>query len=116
MKLAFWAALIFAGSGWRLRSDAFSAACTAAIWAWMALVTEAFSVSTLRLMAVSSARCGSSGAPELFSFTPGVLGSEAIKWNFTKFLVGKDGRVLKRYASMDTPAKLAKDIEAALAA
>ena len=47
---------------------------------------------------------------------PGVLGSEAIKWNFTKFLVGKDGRVLKRYASMDAPAKLADDIEAALAA
>jgi glutathione peroxidase len=47
---------------------------------------------------------------------PGLLGSEAIKWNFTKFLVGKDGRVLKRYASMDTPAKLAGDIEAALAA
>jgi len=47
---------------------------------------------------------------------PGVLGSEAIKWNFTKFLVGKDGRVLKRYASMDAPAKLESDIEAALAA
>ena len=47
---------------------------------------------------------------------PGVLGSEAIKWNFTKFLVGKDGRVLKRYASMDAPAKLADDIEAALSA
>jgi glutathione peroxidase len=47
---------------------------------------------------------------------PGLLGSEAIKWNFTKFLVGKDGRVLKRYASMDTPAKLVSDIEAALAA
>jgi len=47
---------------------------------------------------------------------PGLLGSEAIKWNFTKFLVGKDGRVLKRYASMDAPAKLAADIEAALAA
>jgi glutathione peroxidase len=47
---------------------------------------------------------------------PGLLGSEAIKWNFTKFLVGKDGRVRKRYASMDAPAKLAKDIEAALAA
>ena len=47
---------------------------------------------------------------------PGVLGSEAIKWNFTKFLVGKDGRVLKRYASMDAPAKLTSDIEAALAA
>jgi glutathione peroxidase len=47
---------------------------------------------------------------------PGLLGSEAIKWNFTKFLVGKDGRVLKRYASMDAPKSLAKDIEAALAA
>ena len=47
---------------------------------------------------------------------PGVLGREAIKWNFTKFLVGKDGRVLKRYASMDAPAKLTSDIEAALAA
>jgi len=47
---------------------------------------------------------------------PGVLGSEGIKWNFTKFLVGKDGRVLKRYASVDAPQKLSKDIEAALAA
>jgi glutathione peroxidase len=46
---------------------------------------------------------------------PGLLGSKAIKWNFTKFLVGKDGRVLKRYAPQDAPAKLAKDIEAALA-
>ena len=46
---------------------------------------------------------------------PGFLGSEAIKWNFTKFLVGKDGRVLKRYAPQDEPEKLAKDIEAALA-
>ena len=46
---------------------------------------------------------------------PGLLGSEGIKWNFTKFLVGRDGRVLKRYAPQDTPAKLAKDIEAALA-
>jgi glutathione peroxidase len=52
----------------------------------------------------------------LKSEAPGLLGSEAIKWNFTKFLVGKDGRVLKRYASMDAPAKLAGDIEAALAA
>ena len=47
---------------------------------------------------------------------PGLLGSEAIKWNFTKFIVSKDGRVLKRYASMDAPAKMAGDIEAALAA
>jgi glutathione peroxidase len=46
---------------------------------------------------------------------PGLLGSKAIKWNFTKFLVGRDGQVLKRYAPMDKPEKLASDIEAALA-
>ena len=46
---------------------------------------------------------------------PGLLGSKAIKWNFTKFLVGKDGTVLKRYAPTDTPASLAHDIENALA-
>ena len=45
---------------------------------------------------------------------PGLLGSKSIKWNFTKFLVGKDGQVLKRYAPTDTPESLAKDIEAAL--
>ena len=47
---------------------------------------------------------------------PGLLGSKSIKWNFTKFLVGKDGSVRKRYAPTDTPASLAEDIEAALAA
>ena len=47
---------------------------------------------------------------------PGLLGSKAIKWNFTKFLVGRDGQVIRRYAPMDTPAKLSADIEAALAA
>jgi glutathione peroxidase len=47
---------------------------------------------------------------------PGALGTKAIKWNFTKFLIGKDGRVIKRYAPTDTPAALTKDIEAALAA
>ena len=46
---------------------------------------------------------------------PGLLGTKAIKWNFTKFLVGRDGQVLKRYAPQDAPAKLAADIEAALA-
>jgi glutathione peroxidase len=45
---------------------------------------------------------------------PGVLGSESIKWNFTKFLVGKDGKVIKRYAPNTEPAELAGDIEAAL--
>ncbi len=47
---------------------------------------------------------------------PGLLGTEGIKWNFTKFLVGRDGQVLKRYAPQDAPEKLAADIEAALAA
>jgi len=47
---------------------------------------------------------------------PGLLGSQAIKWNFTKFLVGKDGRVIRRYAPQDAPSKLTGDIEAALAA
>ncbi|WP_439518224.1 glutathione peroxidase [Hydrogenophaga sp.] len=47
---------------------------------------------------------------------PGLLGSKAIKWNFTKFLVGKDGRVVKRYAPQDAPEKLGSDVEAALAA
>ncbi len=46
---------------------------------------------------------------------PGILGSQAIKWNFTKFLIGKQGQVLKRYAPLDKPAGLARDIEAALA-
>ena len=46
---------------------------------------------------------------------PGLLGSKAVKWNFTKFLVGKGGRVIKRYAPQDAPEKLAKDIEKALA-
>jgi glutathione peroxidase len=45
---------------------------------------------------------------------PGLLGSKAIKWNFTKFLVGRDGGVLKRYAPMDKPENLKADIEAAL--
>lgn len=44
----------------------------------------------------------------------GVLGTEKIKWNFTKFLVGRDGRVLKRFAPATKPEKLAKSIEQAL--
>lgn len=60
-----------------------------------------------------------SGATPLYKWltkeAPGLLGSTAIKWNFTKFLVGKDGRVLKRYAPLDTPASTERDIEAALA-
>ena len=44
----------------------------------------------------------------------GLLGSEAIKWNFTKFLVDRDGAVLRRYAPTDTPAGIAKELEAML--
>ncbi|MEQ6436587.1 glutathione peroxidase [Comamonas sp. w2-DMI] len=52
----------------------------------------------------------------LTSEAPGVLGTRSIKWNFTKFLVGRDGQVIRRYAPQDRPEKLAADIEAALAA
>ena len=44
----------------------------------------------------------------------GLLGSEAIKWNFTKFLVDKDGNVVKRYAPTDTPEAIGKDLAKAL--
>ena len=47
---------------------------------------------------------------------PGILGTKAIKWNFTKFLIGRDGHVIKRYAPTDKPEALGSDIEAALAA
>jgi len=47
---------------------------------------------------------------------PGILGTKGIKWNFTKFLVGKDGQVIKRYAPNDAPESITKDIEAALVA
>lgn len=42
---------------------------------------------------------------------PGVLGSRGIKWNFTKFLVDRAGQVVKRYAPVDTPESLSRDIE-----
>jgi len=45
---------------------------------------------------------------------PGVLGTQAIKWNFTKFLVDRQGQVIKRYASTDKPEEIAGDIEALL--
>ena len=44
----------------------------------------------------------------------GLLGSEAVKWNFTKFLIDRHGAVLKRYAPTDTPAKIEKDLGAVL--
>jgi glutathione peroxidase len=51
----------------------------------------------------------------LVEAAPGILGTKAIKWNFTKFLVGRDGRVRKRYAPTDKPESLVRDIEDALA-
>ena len=69
---------------------------------------------------MSKIKVNGDGAHPLYQWltaeAPGLLGSKAIKWNFTKFLVGRDGRVIKRYAPQDTPEKIAKDIEAALAA
>ena len=47
---------------------------------------------------------------------PGLLGSQSIKWNFTKFLIGRDGEVRRRYAPTEAPAALAGDVEAALSA
>ncbi|HEX5693749.1 MAG TPA: glutathione peroxidase [Arenimonas sp.] len=44
----------------------------------------------------------------------GLLGLEGIKWNFTKFLVGRDGQVLKRYAPTEKPEAMRKDVESAL--
>jgi glutathione peroxidase len=45
---------------------------------------------------------------------PGLLGSEGIKWNFTKFLIGRDGKLIKRYAPLTKPEELKSDIEALL--
>lgn len=60
-----------------------------------------------------------SNAHPLFKYLtaekPGLLGLKDIKWNFTKFLVDKQGNVVKRYAPTDTPEAIAKDIEALLA-
>jgi glutathione peroxidase len=58
------------------------------------------------------------GAHPLYQYLkkakPGLLGSEAIKWNFTKFLVGRDGAVRTRYAPNDTPETIGQDIAALL--
>jgi glutathione peroxidase len=51
----------------------------------------------------------------LKSEAPGLMGTEAIKWNFTKFLVNKDGTVYKRYAPQTEPKELMRDIEKLLA-
>ncbi|WP_059170884.1 glutathione peroxidase [Bacillus sp. FJAT-27445] len=54
-------------------------------------------------------------AHQLFSYlakeAPGIMGSKSIKWNFTKFLIGRDGKPVKRFAPNDKPVDLVKDIE-----
>ncbi|MDE2004783.1 MAG: glutathione peroxidase, partial [Betaproteobacteria bacterium] len=50
----------------------------------------------------------------LKSAKPGLLGTEAIKWNFTKFLVDRGGKVIARYAPNDTPESLEADVANAL--
>lgn len=60
---------------------------------------------------------GSNASPVfdfLKSAAPGILGTEMIKWNFTKFLVGKEGQVLERYSPQTKPEDIAADIEKAL--
>ncbi len=58
------------------------------------------------------------GATPLYQWlkteAPGILGSKGVKWNFTKFLIGRDGKVVRRYAPTDKPASIAKDIAALL--
>ena len=56
---------------------------------------------------------GSSASPlfkHLKNEAKGVMGSEAIKWNFTKFLIDNNGRVIKRYSPQTTPDKIDKDL------
>lgn len=51
---------------------------------------------------------------QLKKAAPGLLGTQAIKWNFTKFLVGRDGEILARYSPQTLPADIAADVEKAL--
>ena len=58
------------------------------------------------------------GAAPVYKFLksakPGLLGTEAIKWNFTKFLVDRSGKVLERFAPNDTPESIERDVAKAL--
>jgi glutathione peroxidase len=55
------------------------------------------------------------GASPLYDWmkreAPGLMGSKSVKWNFTKFLIDRDGRVVRRYAPTDAPASIQRDIE-----
>ena len=54
------------------------------------------------------------GASPLYDWmkaeAPGLMGSKSVKWNFTKFLIGRDGKVVRRYGPADAPAAIEKDI------
>ena len=58
------------------------------------------------------------GASPLYDWmkqaAPGVMGTKSVKWNFTKFLIGRDGKVVRRYAPTDKPEALEQDIAALL--
>ncbi len=64
---------------------------------------------------MSKVEVNGSGASPLYDWmkgeAPGLMGTRSIKWNFTKFLIDRDGKVVRRYAPNDTPASLEKDIE-----
>ncbi len=55
------------------------------------------------------------GASPLYDWlkreAPGLMGSKSVKWNFTKFLIDREGKVVRRYAPTDAPASIARDIE-----
>jgi len=69
---------------------------------------------------MSKIQVNGTGADPIFEYlkkqAPGILGSESIKWNFTKFLVDQKGNVVSRYASTTSPSDIAKDIENLLSA
>ena len=50
----------------------------------------------------------------LTKLLPGALGTQAIKWNFTKFLIDQNGKPIRRYGSVDTPEKIGRDLQALL--
>ncbi|MBU6381839.1 MAG: glutathione peroxidase [Betaproteobacteria bacterium] len=72
----------------------------------------------VRFAMFSKTEVNGSAAHPLFQWlkqaAPGVLGTETVKWNFTKFLVSRDGQTVKRFAPTDTPESMVDDIEAFL--